>query len=105
MAFSFRGLDIRHRLPDTKRSREFSSSARRRPVSIGVSTPQDGAYPSHLHHPAKAGTKANGKFLVYREEFHSSPASSRVPRLPPPTTAACSCRNATLRIGMRSARE
>jgi len=49
-AFSFRGLDIRHRLPDAKRSRELLKSARRRSLSIEVSTPQNGAYPFHNHH-------------------------------------------------------
>ena len=39
-AFSFRGLDIRHRLPDAKRSRELLKSARRRSsVYRGFDTP------------------------------------------------------------------
>lgn len=49
MAFSFRGLDIRHRLPDAKRSREKLRAHGGARLSIGVSTPQDGAYPSRIH--------------------------------------------------------
>jgi hypothetical protein len=50
MAFSFRGLDIRHRLPDARRSREYSVRSKSAHTSIGVSTPQDGACPSQIHH-------------------------------------------------------
>ncbi len=50
VAFSFRGLDIRHRLPDAKRSRELLRAPGGAHLSIGVSTPQNGAYPFHTHH-------------------------------------------------------
>ena len=70
VAFSFRGLDIRPRLPDAKRSRELLRAPRRRSLSIGVSTPQDGAYPSHLHHrsyPMPDGNSpSNGRGLLPR---------------------------------------
>jgi len=49
-AFSFRGLDIRHRLPDAKRSRELLRASGDAHLSIGVSTPQNGAYPFRIHH-------------------------------------------------------
>jgi hypothetical protein len=49
-AFSFRGLDIRHRLPDAKRSRELLRASGDAHLSIGVSTPQNGACPFHIHH-------------------------------------------------------
>jgi hypothetical protein len=52
MAFSFRGLDIRHRLPDARRSREYSVRSKSAHTSIGVSTPQNGAYPFQFHHRA-----------------------------------------------------
>jgi len=49
VTFSFRGLDIRHRHPDRKgigvRARIFARSS-----VVGVSTPQDGACPSQIHH-------------------------------------------------------
>lgn len=50
MAFSFGGLDIRHRLPDAKRSRELLKAPGGAHLSIEVSTPQNGAYPFQLHH-------------------------------------------------------
>ncbi len=49
MTFSFGGLDIRHRLPDRKGVGKLV----RRKAHVrfeGVSTPQDGASPSRIHH-------------------------------------------------------
>ncbi len=54
MAFSFGGLDIRHRLPDAKRSRELLKAPGGAHLSIGVSTPRNGACPFQFHHPTCA---------------------------------------------------
>jgi ParB family chromosome partitioning protein len=65
MAFSFRGLDIRHRLPDARRSREYSVRSKSAHTSIGVSTPQDGACPSQIHHRTYS-PNGNGSESVFR---------------------------------------
>ena len=49
MTFSFRGLDIRRRLPDRK-GKGISRAPESAITLLGVSTPQDGASPSRLHH-------------------------------------------------------
>lgn len=68
-AFSFRGLDIRHRLPDAKRSRELLRASGDAHLSIGVSTPQNGAYPFHIHHrsyPMPMAIAVHGRGLLPR---------------------------------------
>ena len=49
MTFSFRGLDIRHRLPDRKGVGNLQHANSVPTASFGVSTPQDSAYPSRIH--------------------------------------------------------
>ena len=49
VTFSFRGLDIRHRLPDAKAREIRRIPCGMRIRTVGVSTPQNGACPSRNH--------------------------------------------------------
>ena len=90
MAFSFGGLDIRHRLPDAKRSREL------------LRAPGGALCLSGFRHPRTVRTRPTS-IIGHTIPFGNSPSTGgvssalrllRILRFPP--QPACSCRNATL---------
>jgi len=92
VAFSFRGLDIRHRLPDAKRSREL------------LRAPGGALCLSGFRHPRTVRTRPTsiiGHTQCLWQFATTGGVSSRAATAahsPLPTAAACSCRNATLKI-------